>query len=324
MTESVQEFAQVTGGKPPPEAARDDHPGVEILRNRPPTFAECLSEANFCDPDRWLSTPESLHLALGRTPGRVQTLNLTHLRWLFSDPNFRTAVRHADYLCADGWPVVLLARRLGVDCRRVTGSGFLFDLVAGHTADVGRRVALIGSDAGAAEMLLTGLRERHAELVYAEHGRWHDWDARLLATYLSDRQVDLVLVAVSPPNGEVVAAAIARHLPHCAVVGIGGAVDMLAGHVRRAPALWQRLGMEWAWRALQEPSRMVRRYLAQDLPFMIKRLVPVLARPDSVARPPYSGTPGRAWAPYRAPGPSAVSSSSRKNRRERMRLGPLR
>jgi N-acetylglucosaminyldiphosphoundecaprenol N-acetyl-beta-D-mannosaminyltransferase len=44
-------------------------------------------------------------------------------------------------------------------------------------------------------------------------------------------------------------------------IGVGGSLDILAGNVRRAPALWRRLNLEWFYRLLSEPQRW-RRQLA--------------------------------------------------------------
>ena len=43
-------------------------------------------------------------------------------------------------------------------------------------------------------------------------------------------------------------------------MGVGGAIDVMAGITRRAPRGWQRLGLEWLYRLLQEPARMAPRY----------------------------------------------------------------
>jgi N-acetylglucosaminyldiphosphoundecaprenol N-acetyl-beta-D-mannosaminyltransferase len=51
------------------------------------------------------------------------------------------------------------------------------------------------------------------------------------------------------------------------VMGVGGGIDVLAGHVRRAPAAWQRSGFEWLYRTLQEPRRMWRRYLTTNFAY---------------------------------------------------------
>ena len=46
--------------------------------------------------------------------------------------------------------------------------------------------------------------------------------------------------------------------------GVGGSFDVLAGVTKRAPLRWQKLGLEWLYRVIQEPSRMWRRYLTTN------------------------------------------------------------
>ena len=51
------------------------------------------------------------------------------------------------------------------------------------------------------------------------------------------------------------------------VMGVGGSIDVIAGVTRRAPVAWQRLGLEWLYRMLQEPRRMFRRYSVTNARF---------------------------------------------------------
>jgi N-acetylglucosaminyldiphosphoundecaprenol N-acetyl-beta-D-mannosaminyltransferase len=55
-------------------------------------------------------------------------------------------------------------------------------------------------------------------------------------------------------------------------MGVGCVLDLLAGSVNRAPAWMQDSGLEWAYRLIQEPGRLWRRYLLTDLP-MFGRLL---------------------------------------------------
>ncbi|MEG2678884.1 MAG: WecB/TagA/CpsF family glycosyltransferase, partial [Oscillospiraceae bacterium] len=41
-------------------------------------------------------------------------------------------------------------------------------------------------------------------------------------------------------------------------VGLGGALDVFAGAVERAPEAFQKVGMEWFYRLLKQPSRIGR------------------------------------------------------------------
>ena len=52
------------------------------------------------------------------------------------------------------------------------------------------------------------------------------------------------------------------------VHGVGGSFDVFAGKVKRAPLIWQKLGMEWLYRVLQEPGRLWKRYLVTNTLFI--------------------------------------------------------
>jgi N-acetylglucosaminyldiphosphoundecaprenol N-acetyl-beta-D-mannosaminyltransferase len=51
-------------------------------------------------------------------------------------------------------------------------------------------------------------------------------------------------------------------------MGVGGANDIIGGVTKRAPAIWQRSGLEWLYRLLQEPRRMFKRYLLTNWKFV--------------------------------------------------------
>jgi N-acetylglucosaminyldiphosphoundecaprenol N-acetyl-beta-D-mannosaminyltransferase len=86
-----------------------------------------------------------------------------------------------------------------------------------------------------------------------------------------------------------------RHLLDVPVLhGVGGSFDVLAGLTRRAPHAWQRLGLEWAYRVLQEPGRLWKRYLVTNSAFVVltlrEAIMPAAALqpalpPDSLAAP---------------------------------------
>ena len=67
--------------------------------------------------------------------------------------------------------------------------------------------------------------------------------------------------------------------------GVGGSFDVFAGKVERAPAGWQRVGLEWLYRLVQEPRRLFRRYLVTNTLFCLM-VLRELFRPT-----PQSGMP---------------------------------
>jgi len=86
-----------------------------------------------------------------------------------------------------------------------------------------------------------------------------DWLDRI-TVLLRDAKPDLVLVGMGFPLQERVSAALASRLDHGVFVGEGGTFDYdsFGGPKRKAPAWMQRTGLEWAWRLILEPRRIMR------------------------------------------------------------------
>lgn len=202
-------------------------------------------------------------------------MNLQHLQLAQNHREFRDALWEADFITADGWPVVALLRKLGHSVNRATGSQLVRDLIAGSSTQR-HRLALYGgsTQVGAAFAIQT---ERGGHVVaLSEHGSFADWDAKREVERCRSNGVDIVLVAVSQPNGEVFAHRLRRAGLDCPVVGVGGAVDMLVGQQPRAPYWVQRVGIEWLYRLLRDPRRLAQRYLVEGVPFFARRVVPAL------------------------------------------------
>jgi len=77
-----------------------------------------------------------------------------------------------------------------------------------------------------------------------------------------------LFIGISSPRKEMFAQAWGEATGAKVVHGVGGSFDVMAGLVRRAPEWWQRHGLEWLYRASQEPVRLGRRYLTTNLAFM--------------------------------------------------------
>jgi N-acetylglucosaminyldiphosphoundecaprenol N-acetyl-beta-D-mannosaminyltransferase len=237
------------------------------------------------------STPGELHVAVGRrNPLRIQTVNLHHLVLAHSSTSFRRALLDADLLTADGWPVVRAMRALGRDVDRVTGSTFTEELASPSAHSAVRRVGLLGASAEAGDLFAERLAAAGRALVFREHGRYADWDAADLRTRIESARPDLLLVAVTPPDGDTVAAELVRLGLEIPVIAVGGAVDMVCGLTRRAPDWVAAAGVEWLYRFAQEPRRLFRRYFVGcTSTFVAQVLVVVLGLQRPTNCPPALG-----------------------------------
>jgi N-acetylglucosaminyldiphosphoundecaprenol N-acetyl-beta-D-mannosaminyltransferase len=79
----------------------------------------------------------------------------------------------------------------------------------------------------------------------------------------------MLFLGMTSPKKELFLARFGASLDVPVLHGVGGSFDILAGLTSRAPESWQRIGMEWAYRVLQEPGRLWWRYLTTNTAFLL-------------------------------------------------------
>lgn len=195
----------------------------------------------------------------------LATINLDHLAKLDVDPAFVAAYAAQDFVVADGWPIVTLSKVSGNPVDLMPGSE-LVEPMSIWAAKAGVKVGLVGSHDQAladARAALTA-RTPGLEIVYT-HAPAMGFDpegdaaAKILAD-LADTGVGLCFLALGAPKQEQLAARGRTLAPATGFASIGAGLDFLGGHQVRAPKLARDLKMEWLWRALTSPRRMVPRY----------------------------------------------------------------
>jgi N-acetylglucosaminyldiphosphoundecaprenol N-acetyl-beta-D-mannosaminyltransferase len=211
-------------------------------------------------------------LRLGRG-GWLITANLDFLRRFVRDPASRSVYAGADLRVADGMPLVWASRVRGTPLpERVAGSSLLVPLCQAAARE-GRSVYLLGGDPQAAPVAAQRLREEAPGLSIAGlsspqiSAEVTEEDVQEVRATLRALAPAIVFVAFGSPKQERVIARLRAEFPGTWWIGVGISFSFLAGQVQRAPELVQRLGLEWMHRLAQEPERLFRRYIIEDLPF---------------------------------------------------------
>jgi len=176
------------------------------------------------------------------------------------DPEVAVVAREADVVVADGTGVVVGSRLLGDGLRRVAGR-LLVDRLIPELASRGASIFLLGAATGVAERAADALRRRTPDLRVAGCYAGLPDDAETPARVRAAAP-DVVLVAYGMPKQERWIARNLTSLPSVKLaIGVGGVFDQLAGVQRVPPAFLHRVGLEWLWRLLLEPSRWRRQRL---------------------------------------------------------------
>ena len=244
----------------PPEASALREPAIPVrqLFGIPVaaiTMSDVLEEVERCVRAR-----RRLHI------GVVNAAKVVNMR---RDAALRQDVLQSDLILADGASVVWAGRLLGRPVpERVAG----IDLMLAILAEAPRRGYRIFC-LGATPAVLAGATARMAaefpglEVAGTQHGYFTPEEEPAVAAAIAASRADILFVAMTSPRKEQFLARWSPRLGIPVCHGVGGSFDVLAGKVRRAPAVWQRLGLEWLYRVKQEPRRLWRRYLVTNTLF---------------------------------------------------------
>lgn len=175
------------------------------------------------------------------------------------DENYMQDIKKADYVTADGIGVVKAAGLLNTPLpERVAGFEVMLDLLI--RANENRyKVYFIGAAEETLQKMMENVKRDYPniDIVGSQNG-FFDWSDSQITERIVTAEPDLVFVALGAPLQEKW---ISKHLDlfnKGVFIGIGGSFDVIAGTVKRAPKLWQKLNLEWLYRIVKQPSRLKR------------------------------------------------------------------
>ena len=171
------------------------------------------------------------------------------------DPVFRDILNKADLVLPDGIGVVYSAKILGTPLKeRVPGVEFAEDMLA-CLNEMGGRLYLLGAKPGVAEKAGAHILERYPNIVLCGTRDGYFQDEQDVLLQVAAARPDLLFVCLGAPKQEKWMARWGALTGAKLAIGLGGALDVFAGNVDRAPEKWRRMGLEWAYRLKKEPRR---------------------------------------------------------------------
>jgi N-acetylglucosaminyldiphosphoundecaprenol N-acetyl-beta-D-mannosaminyltransferase len=200
----------------------------------------------------------------------IGVVNAAKIVKLRHDAELRNAILDCDMLLADGQSVVWAGRMLGHRLpERIAGID-LFEELLGLAHRQQRSIYLLGAKPEILAALERQIERRwpNARIVGSRNGYFTDEEAPAIADSIRDARPDMLFLGMPSPKKEIFLRRFHTHLQVPVLHGVGGSFDVLAGLTRRAPRLWQRLGLEWAYRLAQEPGRLWKRYLTTNTAFI--------------------------------------------------------
>ena len=207
--------------------------------------------------------------------GVLITPNLDHLVKLQRDREFYEVYRQAEWVVCDSKILYLLSKLLKHPLpEAIPGSSFFTAFYMFHKDDPDCRIFLLGAKEGIAQKAMERINEKVGrKIVVGAHSpsfgfEKNERECEALVDIVNKSGANVLLVGVGAPKQEKWIMKYRNQMPDVDLfMALGATIDFGAGTLKRAPRLWQKLGMEWLYRCLKEPRRLFKRYFVDDMQF---------------------------------------------------------
>lgn len=192
--------------------------------------------------------------------GTLVAINAEKVLTAEDNPEVRALISDAEFKYADGISVVRSIRKKypQANVSRVAGAD-LWEALMARAGEEGTPVFLIGGKAEVMAQTVKQLRARwNVNIVGSQDGYFAPQAREALFEQVRQSGAKIVTVAMGSPKQEILMRDCRRVHPDALYMGVGGTYDVFTGHVKRAPRMWQNLGLEWLYRLLSQPSRISR------------------------------------------------------------------
>jgi len=180
---------------------------------------------------------------------------------------FKRILSQASLITPDGIGIVIGSKILGTPLpERVAGYDTLHRfLTYRETNRVKTKIFAVGAKEEVIQLAVEKLKETYplVEIVGYHNGYFSadSEEEKTIVHQINEQKPDLLLVGLGAPRQEEFIYTYKKDLQAKVAIGVGGSFDVLSGKTKRAPALFQRLYLEWFWRLVSQPSRWKRQLM---------------------------------------------------------------
>ena len=203
--------------------------------------------------------------------GQVVTLNPEMVMNTLKDSALKTVIKSSEMVVPDGVGIELGFKILGKkDVSRIAGIEFAKAMIKKYW-EANLPIALVGAEQEVLELSCQNLKKEFdgLNIIYSHNGFFENNDT--IYESLKKDNPQLVLVALGSPKQELFIYNIKKEMPNTLFIGVGGSFDVWSNKVERAPEFWQKLGLEWLYRTVKQPSRFKR--IFPTLPLFVFRVL---------------------------------------------------
>ena len=201
---------------------------------------------------------------------QVVTINPEMFSQAEKDEEFKRIIENAEMVIPDGVGVKIALKLKGQSVQRIAGIDFAKKLLE-ECAKENIPVAIIGAKEEIISKAVDELKNKieNLNIIYYHNGYFSD-DNKIYSQ-LKEKSPSLILVAMGSPRQERFISGAKSVLNPALMVGIGGSLDVWSGAIKRAPEIYQKLGLEWLYRTVTQPERFKR--IFPTLPMFLLKVI---------------------------------------------------
>lgn len=192
--------------------------------------------------------------------GTLVAINAEKVLTAEADAAVHQLIDAAEYKYADGISIVRSIRKKypQANVSRIAGAD-LWEALMERAGREGTPVFLIGGQPAVLAQTMDKLRRLwNVNIVGSQDGFFTPDQREALFTRIRESGAKLVTVAMGSPRQEILIRDCKASYPDALYMGVGGTYDVFTGQVKRAPKIWQRMGLEWLYRLISQPTRLKR------------------------------------------------------------------
>jgi len=209
------------------------------------------------------------HIVVNKNTFHLTGVNPETISQVQENADLRTAINSSDVVNIDNMLVTTSLRLLGYKIPERAACPDIFEQLLALSNAKGYSVYFLGAKEEILELMKTKLKTKYPKLTIAgsRNGYYSSEEELSVVKEIENLKPDMLFIALPSPQKELFIYNYKNRLGVKFAFGVGGAFDVQAGLVRRAP-LWMRsIGLEGLHRAIQNPANYGKRYIKYYAPF---------------------------------------------------------
>lgn len=202
----------------------------------------------------------------------IVTINPEMIELGTKNSEFGRVINEADLIIPDGVGIKIALKIKGINQENVPGVEFSKKLI-NICALEGYTIGLLGAKENIITLTAKKLQEefKNLNITYIRNGYFTNDEKNIIKEEIKAISPRVLFVALGAPKQELLISELKEEMPQTIFIGVGGSFDVWSGVTKRAPQIWQKLGLEWLYRTIKEPSRFKR--IFPTLPMFLIRVI---------------------------------------------------